>query len=59
MKKKYTATEVRTLILDSATQLFATNGFEQTKVQDIMNPYLHHTKSKEIVDEISKFQGEK
>lgn len=59
--KKYTAKEVKVLILDSAVKQFTSRGFETTRVQDIMDPldgltkgaFYHHFKSKEeIADKV-------
>ncbi|WP_042198066.1 TetR/AcrR family transcriptional regulator [Paenibacillus camerounensis] len=36
MKKKYTAKEVRNLILDTASVLFIEKGYEQTSISDIV-----------------------
>lgn len=62
MKKKYTASEARNMILDSAASLFIEKGYEQTSISDIVSgldgltkgAVYHHFESKyQIIKELA------
>ena len=62
LKKKYTAAEVKNMILDSAASLFIEKGYEQTSISDIVSgldgltkgAVYHHFESKyQIIKELA------
>ena len=62
LKKKYTAAEVKKMILDSAASLFIEKGYEQTSISDIVSgldgltkgAVYHHFESKyQIIKELA------